>query len=74
MTGHLGEMIPEAMPAIRFHLTQVEQWHNVADHNKITQIRALLFPLKATDETVQELLHFANDYHRPERPTAQPLG
>ncbi|OUJ69501.1 hypothetical protein [Hymenobacter crusticola] len=63
-------VVPEALAAIRFHLTQVAQWHNVADHNRIAYIRDLVFPLKATEQTVQELLRFANDYHRPAEPVA----
>jgi hypothetical protein len=60
---------PESLAAIRFHLTQVEQWQTVADDDKLSYIQDLLFPLKATEETVRELLHFANNFHLPEQPS-----
>jgi hypothetical protein len=56
---------PARMAAIEFHISQADNWNELAETTKQAHIQELVFPFPATPQTLQQLLLFGNRFHGP---------
>jgi hypothetical protein len=51
------------MAAIKFHITQVEGWHNLSETTQRKYIQKLIYPLQSTEPMIDVLVNFGNEQH-----------
>ncbi|TFZ65540.1 hypothetical protein E4631_15025 [Hymenobacter sp. UV11] len=56
----------EKLTVLKFHIAQVEGWNDLAESVQRGFISDLIYPLKATEQTLDSLLSFGNEHHSPE--------
>lgn len=55
---------PERITAIEYHISQADNWNELAETTKQAYIQDLVFPFPATPQTQQQLLLYGNRFHR----------
>lgn len=53
----------QALDAIRYHITNVSSWNEIANEQKKSVLKEYIKPFKFTKNTIKVLLDYGNNYH-----------